>query len=214
MLSVIRIIYSVVLISGLLAAGIGEASQTPGQTTANDRMFEFSATNPPVGYEQFCRTFPDDCGPFEPGPARIRLSTEAWRQLVDVNDFVNAAVQPATDMELYGVEEWWTYPLDFRGDCEDYVLLKRKMLIERGWPAASLLITVVRDEEGDGHAVLTVVTSAGDVVLDNQHPEIRLWNDTPYSYLMRQSKSAPDRWVSLRDDRLQPQLPVAGLEGR
>lgn len=206
-----KIISVAILLASVVATGDAYAAKTPGQSTANATMFEFAVTEPPVGYNQFCRTFPNDCGPFEGGPARIELTEHAWRQLIDINDYVNAAVEPATDLELYGVEEWWTYPLDYRGDCEDYVLLKRKKLLDRGWPASALLITVVLDEDGDGHAVLTVATSAGDLILDNQHPDIRFWSDTPYSFLMRQSKYAPERWVSLRDDRLRHQTPVAGM---
>ena len=53
------------------------------------------------------------------------------------------------------------------GDCEDYVLLKRKMLMQAGWPRQALLITVVRDEQGDGHAVLTVKTDKGDIACEH-----------------------------------------------
>jgi len=34
------------------------------------------------------------------------------------------------------------------GDCEDYVLLKRKMLIDAGWPREALLITGGARQEG------------------------------------------------------------------
>ena len=64
--------------------------------------------------------------------------------------------------------ERWNYPDDGYGDCEDYVLLKRRMLMQAGWPREALLITVVRDKKGDGHAVLTVKTNRGEFVLDNQ----------------------------------------------
>ncbi len=47
---------------------------------------------------------------------------------------------------------------DGYGDCEDYALLKRKMLMQAGWPREALLMTVVRDKKGEGHAVLTVKT--------------------------------------------------------
>ena len=67
-----------------------------------------------------------------------------------------------------------------RGDCEDYALLKQKLLIERGWPSSSLLMTVVRDEKGEGHAVLTARTSQGDFVLDNKVEAVKLWNRSGY----------------------------------
>ena len=41
------------------------------------------------------------------------------------------------------------FPHVFRGygDCENYVLLKRRLLIQSGWPREVLLVTVVRDEK-------------------------------------------------------------------
>ena len=35
-------------------------------------------------------------------------------------------IEPVTDQQLWGVEEKWSYPVN-KGDCEDYVLLKRKL---------------------------------------------------------------------------------------
>ena len=58
------------------------------------------------------------------------------------------------------------------------MLLKRHLLTERGWPESTLLITVVRDENNEGHAVLTVRTDRGDLVLDNKRREILTWNAT------------------------------------
>ena len=88
-----------------------------------------------------------------------------------VNNWVNDTIKPMTDMEHWGVVERWYYPDDGYGDCEDYVLLKRRMLMQAGWPREALLITVVRDKKGDGHAVLTVKTDKGEFVLDNQERE-------------------------------------------
>ena len=51
-----------------------------------------------------------------------------------------------TDMDHWGMIDRWNYPDDGYGDCEDYVLQKRKMLIQAGWPREALLITVVRDK--------------------------------------------------------------------
>ena len=96
------------------------------------------------------------------------LTPKAWSDLVKVNDWVNETIKPLTDLEHWGVVERWNYPDDGYGDCEDYVLLKRRMLMQAGWPREALLITVVRDKKGDGHAVLTVKTDRGEFVLDNQ----------------------------------------------
>ncbi len=185
------------------------ASPVVGHNTGETRMAEFSVTRPPVGYVQFCRQNPADCVSRAGYEQRPTLSPARLRELAEVNDLVNNAIAPVTDQSLYGVAEMWTYPYD-RGDCEDYVLLKRRLLMERGWPASTLLITVVRDGKGDGHAVLTVTTSAGDLVLDNQAADIRFWRDTPYEYLKRQSTGDPNRWISLQQDKFRPQFTVGG----
>jgi predicted transglutaminase-like cysteine proteinase len=99
------------------------------------------------------------------------------------------------------VVERWSYPDDGYGDCEDYVLLKRRILIQSGWPREALLVAVVRDKDGDGHAVLTVTTDKGDYVLDNQTEKILLWSETGYRFVKRQSQSNPNVWVSLDDLR-------------
>jgi predicted transglutaminase-like cysteine proteinase len=156
--------------------------------------------SPPIGAVQFCRDFPDDCERVG-GLAPMEMSLETWRSLVAVNQHVNEAIQPMTDLELYGVEEHWTIPSEY-GDCEDYALLKRRMLIERGWPSGALLIAVAFDEVGDGHAVLIARTDNGDLVLDNKVDEIRLWHETPYLYVKRQSAADPRRWISVSDPRL------------
>ena len=97
--------------------------------------------------------------------------------------------------------ERWSYPDDGYGDCEDYVLLKRRMLMQAGWPRQALLITVVRDKHGDGHAVLTVKTDKGEFILDNQNEEILLWSETGYRFVKRQSQNDPNVWVALGDPR-------------
>ena len=78
------------------------------------------------------------------------------------------------------------------------------MLMQAGWPREALLITVVRDKNGDGHAVLTVKTDKGEFILDNQTDDILLWSDTGYRFVKRQSQTDPNVWVSLGDPRPAP----------
>ena len=89
------------------------------------------------------------------------------------------------------------YPDDGYGDCEDYVLLKRRILMESGWPREALLVTVVLKDKNEGHAVLTVTTDKGDYVLDNLNKNILLWSATGYRFVKRQSQANPNVWVSL-----------------
>ena len=104
-------------------------------------------------------------------------------------------------MENYGVEEYWSYPDNGYGDCEDYALEKRRELMNAGVPAGDLLMTVVRQPNGDGHAVLTVRTSLGEFILDNLETKVLAWTDTDYTYLKRQSTENSGVWVTINDGR-------------
>lgn len=160
-------------------------------------------TGVPIGYARFCTDNPGDCGAgLQPGHAdggKVALTEANFAQLRQVNEDVNRRIEPMTDLDHYGEVERWTYPDDGYGDCEDYVLLKRRTLIGLGWPADTLLVTVVRDHKGDGHAVLTVVTDRGDLVLDNQEAAVLLWHETGYRFVKRQAQDEADKWVSLGD---------------
>ena len=156
-------------------------------------------TTVPMGYFQFCAEHPADCGPRKGSGGKVALTEANFAQLREVNDAANGRIQPMTDLEHYGEIERWTYPDDGFGDCEDYVLLKRRTLVGLGWPGDTLLVTVVRDHKGDGHAVLTVVTDRGDLVLDNQEAAILLWHETGYRFVKRQAQHDTDSWISLGD---------------
>ena len=172
-------------------------------------MTAFGDTLPPIGYVTFCRENRHECRPERRFADRVQLTVERYQEIKAVNDAVNTAIAPVTDLELYGKAEWWSYPTDGRGDCEDYVLLKRKKLIERGIPASTLLITVVRDENNEGHAVLTVRTDKGDLVLDNKQRDVMLWAETPYTFVKRQSERNPLVWISLLPPDSTPQPTVS-----
>ncbi|MGQ3673720.1 transglutaminase-like cysteine peptidase [Xanthobacter sp. TB0136] len=166
---------------------------------------EGGATIAPRGYVRFCQQLPEECVPSGNIVAAIRLEPEHRAQLERINYAFNVAIEPVTDLEQYGETDRWTYADSGKGDCEDYVLEKRRALIQLGWPASVLLITVVRDHNGDGHAVLTVVTDQGDLILDNQEDRILSWKETGYRFVKRQSRLDPSSWVSL-GERIVPQV--------
>lgn len=159
----------------------------------------------PVGHIEFCKLKPDECGATEEA-APLHLSKDALALLNQVNQFYNKAIKPASDQEVYGRDEVWSYPQEiadthtYLGDCEDYVLAKRRGLMESAIAASSLLITVVKDEHGEGHAVLTVRTDEGDFILDNRKDEIVRWDTTNYTFLKRQSISNAGQWVSILNE--------------
>ena len=155
----------------------------------------------PIGWVEFCNENPADCSNVATEPRDVVLTARVWKDLIRINKWVNDRVTPETDLDHWGVVEHWSYPDDGKGDCEDYVLEKRRLLIRAGWPREALLVTVVRDQKGDGHAVLTVKTNKGDFILDNQVEEVLLWSDTGYRFVKRQAQDNPNRWVSLGDPR-------------
>ena len=180
--------------SAMVGIIVGEASAEP-----NLAMRVSGSTSAPIGHTEFCKNFRDECAP-SGGAVPLLLNEARWRELIDVNRTVNRTVSPVTDLQFYHRDEVWTLPTAY-GDCEDYVLLKRSELIRRGWPSGSLLITVVFDEVGEGHAVLLAVTSRGELVLDNKTDAVRPWHETAYRFVKRQSETDPRRWVSIGDPR-------------
>lgn len=175
------------------------ASHVSGYNSGNLGMNTSGRAKPPIGHVQFCKRQPEECVS-RGEKAIVKLDNDSWMELLNVNHSVNRAVRPVTDMDYYQTEEYWTLP-DGYGDCEDYVLLKQRKLMQQGWPSSALLITVVFDENMEGHAILIARTDRGDFVLDNKTPTVEPWYATPYRYVKRQSERDPMQWVSINDRR-------------
>jgi predicted transglutaminase-like cysteine proteinase len=178
-----------------------------GQVLAGQKAIPVSTEIPtlddvraPIGWTGFCQQgHADDCNVPSLVPQNLQLSQSTWDLLSRVNRTVNANIEQVEDITLYGVQEKWTYPDEGKGDCEDLALLKRRMLMREGVPRQALLMTVVRDETGAGHAVLTVTTDRGDYVLDSKTSRILPWKATGYGFVKRQSQINPNMWVKLGD---------------
>ncbi len=203
----------------LVLAGTAALAVSTGGGFANERLASLHAgppneraiyaavggeTRAPIGWVEFCVEYKSDCATRPSAPRDIVLTSKTWSDLVKVNAWVNDSIKPVTDIEHWGSVERWNFPDDGYGDCEDYVLLKRRMLMQAGWPREALLITVVRDKKGDGHAVLTVKTNRGEFILDNQETQVLPWTKTGYKFVKRQSQSDQNSWVSLGEPRGAP----------
>ena len=180
----------------LIATGTSQANAQAGRFMETGTM-----AKAPVGHVGFCQENPAECEPDGKGAVVVKLDRERWNELIAINTEVNDRIRPVPDIELFGVEEYWTYPVDGAGDCEEYVLEKKRVLLNRGWPASALLITVVKDTNNAGHAVLTVRTDQGDVILDNQIEAVLPWYSAPYQFVKRQSVSHPAKWAAISDLR-------------
>lgn len=184
----------------VLAFGIAAFGAISAAWAGEPTMRTGARTSQPIGHYEFCRVYPRECGSTGAKPAALPLTATTWSALTRVNAQVNRAYKPMTDAEMWGQEEVWSYP-DTAADCEDYVLEKRRRLVAMGVPIGNLLITVLRQPNGDGHAVLTVRTARGDYVLDNLDNQVRLWSNTDYTYLKRQSETNAGVWLSINDGR-------------
>lgn len=205
----------IMLASGVSAVAdpVRTASLNPSvsQERTSPYLRVFGVTQPPYGFVDFCNRVPGECNDGAPEELRKAGNSDHLGELDRVNRKINREIEPMSDKDLYGVNEFWTLPKSGKGDCEDYVLLKRQVLMKSGWPASALLITVVLDERGEGHAVLTARTASGDYILDNKTDEMRLWHQTPYRFIMRQSYLNPRLWMTLDPKEASPSVPIAGV---
>jgi len=192
MFGVGRLLTSIGLATAFFAAAFGTSAASASEAF----MTTGGLTSQPIGHYELCKRMPEECSVRSRNVMPEKMSHDFWQLIVSVNSSVNQKVKPLTDKEIYGVEEYWAYP-DTVGDCEDYVLLKRRDLMQAGISPANLLITVVRKPDGEGHAVLTVRTDKGDFILDNLVDGVKNWSETEYTYLKRQATNNSGRWVSI-----------------
>ncbi|TVR08361.1 MAG: transglutaminase [Salinarimonadaceae bacterium] len=158
--------------------------------------FDTGTARPIQGWIDFCRRYPSECIVNLDEPEIVTLDRLTWNTILSVNREVNAEITPMTDMELYGVADYWDFPHSGAGDCEDIQLLKRKRLADAGLPRRAMRMTVVIDELNEGHAVLMIRTDRGDFILDNKTDEVLAWHETPYVYVSRESQHGSS-WTSL-----------------
>ena len=131
---------------------------------------------------------------------RVNLDTPTMEMVIALNDKVNHAIKAETDQQIYHVADYWTAPgigPGARGDCEDFALEKRRLLIESGIPSQALSIAIVRTPASEVHAVLVLSAEQGDYILDNLHGEVKAWQLTGYSWISRQAPGNDLGWVSL-----------------
>jgi predicted transglutaminase-like cysteine proteinase len=156
-----------------------------------------SPTLAPFQHVRFCLRYPDDCKSNPAEDERIDLTAQTFELLTRVNREVNIAIIP--EVKGYGpdlVDGWTIAP--GRGDCNDYAVTKRHELLESGLSSRALRLSVVKTASGIGHLVLVVVTTKGDLVMDNLSEELRPWQSTDYHWLKIQSASDARFWYEVK----------------
>ena len=184
------------LVFGAVSASAQTLAALPN-TAAIGKVESVGTARPVQGWVKFCERYQGECEINPAESSTITLNSRNWKTLNAVNRKVNASIKPRTDMEHWGVVDRWDMPDDGAGDCEDFQLLKRKILVEQyGMPKRAFRMTVVIDEQGEGHAVMMVRTDEGDVILDNKRSAILPWHQTGYIFVKREGQDGRE-WVSL-----------------
>jgi predicted transglutaminase-like cysteine proteinase len=184
-----------------MCAGAAEAAAAELHRSTHQPLIIKGSTKTPIGARQFCAERPEECQPIDTAPGPLVLTEALRRDLIEINRAWNRDVVAITDQDYYKKREFWTYPDGF-GDCEDYALAKRRALVERGWPPSALLMALVRQRNGEAHAVLVAVTDVGDFVLDNLVGDVLDWDQTDYKFVKMQTPSTMSKWVDVEDDRV------------
>jgi len=179
-----------------LAGQAVQAQTLASLPSSSNPIASMGAARPLLAWTRFCESNPVECAVNVNEPEVIELTPQVWKTIVSVNQRVNSTIKAVTDADHWGVVDIWSFPDDGRGDCEDFQLLKRRILAESGLPRRAMRMTVVIDELGEGHAVLVVRTNRGDYVLDNKTSSVLPWSRTGYVYIKRESQDQVG-WVSL-----------------
>ncbi len=189
--------WAIAVVLPLLASAGAAAAETFASLPAPSQAIEkIGAARPVAAWSKFCERYPGECAVNTDEPATIPLTSDLWRKLAAVNKRVNGRIKPVTDAQHWGLVDQWDFPEDGYGDCEDYQLLKRKLLVDAGVARRALVMTVVIDEKDEGHAVLMVRTDHGDLILDNKTSAILPWQQTGYVFVKREGQDSL-AWVSL-----------------
>jgi len=208
----IAIAAATAIVFGISFASVVEASE-PGAPIASYAPVGQS-TSVPYGWVDFCHRRSEECSLGKLNPVDIRLTKKTWATLERINKRANEAIEPISNLDHWGtIVDHWDYPIDGKGDCKVYALYKRKLLVEQGFPRQALLMTIVRDLEGEGHAILTVKTDRGEFVLDNLTDQIRPWDATGYTYVKRQAQDDPNVWLDLGGARGVSAATATGANG-
>ena len=183
------------LLAGIEAAhafGPGSLARGLNENRAVSYLVARKATLAPFAFVRFCRDNPADCGRAE-GPSVAQLTVSREKELRRVNAEVNRSIRAVSEA---GRRDRWQADVA-AGDCEDFALTKRRRLIALGWPPRTLRLAVTRTAAGEGHAVLVVSTSKGDLVLDNRTAAVKRWQSTDLAWIKIQSAENPRLWHAM-----------------
>jgi predicted transglutaminase-like cysteine proteinase len=179
-----------------------EAAGTPAYA-AQGQLAAAPQTVQPAAFDRTGASQPgmNDEPAYAQGPTTLQMSRDLMAELDRVNQSVNREIRYVSDKVLYGNEDYWHLSLDpggpRAGDCKDYVLEKRRALINDGIPAAALSIAIVQTPWRETHAILLVKTDQGELVLDSLSSWVQPWWKVNYHWIERQAPGQQLTWISI-----------------
>ncbi|OSI68964.1 hypothetical protein BSZ22_20325 [Bradyrhizobium canariense] len=159
--------------------------------------YESQAVAPPLSFSLFCIQYPEDCQHHDDRRIRdFRSSIQRWRELAQINSTVNFGIAPKNPLASRRDAEWQILPSE--GNCGDYAVTKRHLLLRSGWPSSALrLAEVVIRTTGEHHLVLLVREGRAIFVLDNLRPVVTPLADALEGYIVLRAESGtdPELWT-------------------
>jgi predicted transglutaminase-like cysteine proteinase len=202
------------IFAGTRSAGNADARNRSAQdSNLLTPIMDASPTLAPFQHVRFCLRYPSDCKSNPAEIDHIDLDAETSELLERVNHSVNLSIIPTIKDYGTNLGDGWTIAPD-TGDCNDYAVTKRHELLESGLPSKALRLSVVKTASGIGHLVLVVVTSKGNIVLDNLTEMIRPWQSTDYHWLKIQSASDSKFWHEIKAPAVGPSVSQADRKVR
>ena len=130
------------------------------------------------------------------------VSTNTPKSDLFVAQFINKSTNNRkgylSDLGRNGMEDAWQEPEAANEfDCEEFALLKQRLLLRQGFSAASLRLALVMDDKRRFSMVLDYVLPDADYILDHRNNDLLKWSETGYYFLARQSERDPKIWQSL-----------------
>jgi predicted transglutaminase-like cysteine proteinase len=192
---VVAMCRSAVMLGVLIVSFAGCAHARNRQDTVPPPIMEASPALAPFQHVRFCLRYPSECKSNPADNDRIDLNADNVELLKRVNRDVNATIVSTVKSPALG-DSWTIAPS--MGDCNDYAVTKRHELLRSGLPAKALRLSAVKTSSGTGHLVLVVMTTKGDLVLDNLTEAVLPWQRTDYRWLKIQSARDARFWSKIR----------------
>jgi predicted transglutaminase-like cysteine proteinase len=158
-----------------------------------DALATGRAVAAPAGWLNHCMADLDRCRP-GPGGSVAAADNATLALVAQVQREVNRRIAPRGEPE--GRDLWLVGPPS--GDCDDYALTKQALLRAAGLPAGAVRLATALLPNGELHAVVTVETTRGTLVLDNLQFEPVPLDMVGYRWLRLEQPGPGLRWMELQ----------------